>query len=97
VGKGNAIHQAELCDRLNTTPSTAKAMIRSARRQGVEILSGIPGYWIAENDQEKKDFVRLMRKQALSRLVSAGPIRKTLNNINGQMTLNEIMSNEVKV
>lgn len=91
MGKDNAIHQAQLCAVLNMSPSTVKLVIRSARKQGVEILSGVPGYWIAENDQEKKDFVRLMRKQALSRLVSTGPMRKTLNNIDGQMTLTDFI------
>lgn len=86
-GKENAIHQEELARRLGTTADNAKKLVRLARAQGLQILSGKCGYWIAENDAEKSEFVNLMRAQAFSRLRSAKPIRNTLNNISGQISL----------
>lgn len=89
IGKENAIHQEELAKRLSVKPAVAKLMVRQARQQGLEICSGTQGYWLAENDIERKEFVNMMRKQALSRLKSAKPINSTLNTINGQISLTD--------
>lgn len=87
VGRENAIHQKDLAARIGVTPDTAKYMVRMARQSGVEILSGIDGYWIAENEQEKISFIRMMQKQAFSRLKSANKIKSTMNDLDGQISL----------
>lgn len=92
IGKENAIHQEELASRLGVTPATAKIMVREARQRGLQILSGTCGYWLAENNLEKREFVLLMRKQAFSRLESAKPINSTLNEIDGQISLLDAMN-----
>lgn len=89
VGVENAIHQQDLAARLNTTPAAAKNIVRQARQQGLQILSGVEGYWFAADEQEKQAFVRLMQKQAFSRLKTASPIKNTLKQIQGQMNLTE--------
>lgn len=91
-GKNNAIHLEVLANRLGVNQGTAKNLVRSARRNGAFILSGINGYWYAENEQEKREFVLLMKKQAISRLVSIKAINRTLNTINGQYDLISILN-----
>jgi len=89
VGVENAIHQQDLAARLNTTPAAAKNIVRQARQQGLQILSGVEGYWFAADENEKQAFVRLMQKQAFSRLKTASPIKSTLKQIQGHMSLTE--------
>lgn len=90
VGIKNAIHQKDLANKLNITPAAAKTMVRQARQQGLQILSGTEGYWFAADENEKQAFVHLMQKQAFSRLKTASPIKSTLNQIKGQMSLLEM-------
>jgi biotin operon repressor len=92
VGIENAIHQQDLAARLNTTPAAAKNIVRQARQQGLQILSGVNGYWFAADENEKQAFVRLMQKQAFSRLKTASPIKNTLKQIQGQMNLTDVMN-----
>lgn len=70
VGEHNAIHQAELAERLRLSRDRLKKEIQAARRSGVPILSSTSGYWIAENDGERERFKRMMKKQAFGRLQS---------------------------
>lgn len=90
IGKENAIHQADLGQKLGITPAAAKMLVRKARREGMQILSGTEGYWLPKDDDEKRDFVKLMRKQALSRLVSSKPIKSALNETKGQLNLSDV-------
>ena len=87
VGRKNAIHQKDLAAKLGVSPDAAKYMVRMARQSGVQILSGIDGYWIAETEQEKLLYIRMMRKSAFSRLKNANRIKSTLNDIDGQISL----------
>ena len=91
VGVENAVHQNELAEMLNTTPAYAKNIVRKARQEGLQILSGVEGYWFPANELEKKEFVRLMQKQAISRLKTAKPIRSTLTQTQGQMSLSDAL------
>lgn len=75
VGRDNAIHQEELSRIMGISPRTTKIYIKQLRMQGEPILSGVYGYWYAENDHEKQLFINTMRKQAQSRLASAEAIK----------------------
>ena len=90
IGKANAIHQKELANRLGVTPAEAKHMVRKARQQGLQVLSGNDGYWFAADEEEKRIFVNTMRKPALSRLKTASPINKTISHLQGQISLSEL-------
>lgn len=92
VGRTNAIHQTELANRLGVTPAAAKQMVRRARQQGLQIISGTDGYWFAADEEEKRIFVRTMQKQALSRLKTATPIKDTIPHLQGQISLSECVS-----
>lgn len=90
VGKENAIHQADLGQKLGITPAAAKRMVRKARQAGKEVLSGSEGYWLPQDNTERMAFKRLMQKQAISRFISIKPTRNALNEISGQMDLTNI-------
>ena len=90
IGKENAIHQADLGQKLGVSPAAAKRMVHMARRENIQILSGTEGYWLPKDDTEREKFVSLMRKQALSRLVSSKPIKRALNETKGQLNLSDV-------
>lgn len=92
TGRSNAIHQKELAKRLGVTPAAAKQMVRRARQQGLQIVSGTDGYWFAADEEEKRIFVRTMQKQALSRLKTAKPINNTISQMQGQISLSECVT-----
>lgn len=94
VGIENAIHQQDLAAKLHKTPATTKYIVRQARQQGLQILSGVNGYWLAADEKEKQTFVRLMQKQAFSRLKTASPIKSTLKQIQMRISLKGVF-NEV--
>ena len=52
TGEANAIHQAELAERLHVSRSELKRDIQAARRSGVPIMSGNSGYWIARGERD---------------------------------------------
>lgn len=81
-GKENAIHQKELAQFLGVTSATIKIMVKEARQQGVQIISGNGGYWIAKDDLEKKEFVAIMRKKAFTLLESAALINNSIEKTN---------------
>ena len=95
IGKANAIHQDKLAEMLGVPTQKAKRIVRQARKEGVEICSSTCGQWIAANDEERKEFVKSMYKQSISRFRTAKAIKRNLNRIQGQQTLfdDDIASN----
>ena len=93
IGKDKAIHLNELAERLGVTPSYAKKKIQEARREGKgsDIVSGSAGYWIAESEEERKAFENMLRKQAITRLKTTKPIRDSLKDYKGQMSLTDTL------
>ncbi len=88
IGKEHAVHMETLAAELGVSISTIKKMIREARQQGqYEIASGLEGYWIPENNYDKKVCVRQMRLQAFSRLRSVKPMENSLMVFEGQERL----------
>lgn len=87
IGKENAIHQSTLAALLGVSSEMAKRMVREARQNGYEILSGKQGYWLAKDDTERALCIRMFSMSAISRLKTARTIRTPLNNSDGQMSL----------
>ncbi len=87
TGKENAIHLDDLAQKLNDTSSRTKKQIQSARREGEWICSNQRGYWYTESEEEIKAYYYMLRKQALSRLETINPVRRTLNEVKGQISL----------
>lgn len=91
IGKENAIHQEELAALLGVTPAAVKKMVREARQKDLEILSGRQGYWFAKDDNERREFVSLLSKQAFTRLKTTKPIKSSLQEVNGQISLSDAL------
>ena len=89
TSKENAIHQKALAEKLGVNASTLKKYIQLARRNGINICSGNEGYWLAENEADIKAFENMLRKQALTRLKTTKPIRDSLKEYKGQMSLTD--------
>lgn len=96
IGKENAIHQEQLANILGVSRSTAKELVREARKNGEEILSGSCGYYYAKDDEERKEFVNSLSKQAYTRLKTTRPIKHSLNVIKGQMSIDDPNERERK-
>lgn len=68
TGKENAISAKELCDRLGfSSPRELQYQICSERQAGAVILSTCQdggGYFLPENDQEVKQFIRTLENRA---------------------------------
>lgn len=90
IGKKNAIHLKELSEALGVKESVAKKYVQEARRKGSIICSGQVGYWIPESDTEIKSFASEQRKQALSRLKTTKPMRDSLKEYKGQISLSDV-------
>lgn len=92
IGKANAIHQEELARRLGVNPAGAKRIVRKARAAGMQIMSSQCGYWITDNDADMQAYFDMMRRQALSRLKTIKPVRNTLNETKGQISLSDVLA-----
>jgi biotin operon repressor len=90
-GRENALHQEQLAEILGVSRDTVKSLVRKARKNGAEILSGISGYYYPKDDEERKAFVYTLSKQAFTRLKTARPIKSTLDEIKGQISLSDIL------
>lgn len=88
-GSENAIHLKSLSDRLGIAETTIKKYIRNARKNGVPICSDQRGYWVSNNVNEQRLFVETMRKHAFSRLAMTKHMKKTTDEIEGQISLND--------
>ena len=93
TGKENALHQEEIANRLGISRARVKALIRAARDKGIEILSGIHGYYYAKDDNEREEFAATISKQAYTRLKTAKPIKCALKNVSGQISLSDALNN----
>ena len=87
IGRENAVSMTALADMLNVSTTTVKKLVREARNEGYQIVSGIDGYWITDDPKEKRTFVTEMQKQALSRMVSTKHIRSALEETEGQESM----------
>lgn len=90
LGKENAIHQKDLAARLGMTCSKLRAEIHSARLRGVEICStNRDGYYFAKDEMERREYVNIQSKQAISRFKTSKAVRRSLREIEGQMEITE--------
>lgn len=88
-GKENAIHLLPLSEKLGVSDHTAKKYVQAARRNGLMICSGQDGYWITDNSDEIRAFETTLHKQAISRLRTTKPMRDTLKEYKGQISLDD--------
>lgn len=70
-GKENAIHLEQLAHALNMSDTCIKKHIKEARRNGAPIMSAKCGYWLTENEAERRAFIDNMNAQGYARLKTA--------------------------
>ena len=85
-GKANAKHLETLAAELELPVHIVKRMIRQARKDNI-ILSGSEGYWLPESREEGAAWLRMMKRQAISRLATIKHTRKALQEIPEQLRL----------
>ena len=88
-GKENAISQKDLAAKRGITPAKLKAEIRKARLNGIEICSGQTGYYFPKDDEERRAFYNMQRKQALSRFMTSKTVKHSLENVDGQLSMDD--------
>lgn len=88
----NAIFQKDLAKQIGITTTLLKKAIRYARQQGFNIISGIHGYYLTDDEEIKKRFIRTMSRQAKTRFSSIATMKKAVDDVGiiGQMSLDEI-------
>ena len=93
TGHENAKSQHQLCEELECKPEQLKAAIQRFRRENMDkslcILSCGKGYFIAENNEEKRRFLRMMQGQATARFKTIQQIKRSLGSPDGQQTFDE--------
>lgn len=89
IGKANAIHQIELAESLGIEPSHVKSLVRKAREDGEQIISGSQGYWMAESDDEAKQFIDKFEKNGVRRIKTVKSMKDSLKIPKGQKTLKQ--------
>lgn len=89
TGRENAIHQVDLAELLNVKPAVVKRIIRVARNKGVFICSDACGYYFPANTTEKRRWVIMMYKQAISRFSSSKCMNLSLKDVEGQISLTD--------
>ena len=89
-GKENAIHLSELSNNMHMNESKVKKLIQKARQSGyLDICSSNAGYWISKDEEERKAFEKMLRRHALTCLKTTKPIRDSLKEYKGQISLSE--------
>ena len=93
VGHENAKSQHQLCEELGCKPEQLKATIQRFRRQNTDkslcILSCGKGYFIAENNEEKRKFLRMMQGQATARFKTVQQIKRLMDEPDNQQTFDD--------
>lgn len=88
-GEENAIHVQELADIFGTNITTIKKEIRRLRLEGILICSNTKGYFMPATRAEIEQYYKTWRKFALTCIRSLKAARKALNEIGGQISLEE--------
>jgi len=86
-GIENAKHLQDICKEWGMSKSNAKKLIREARLQGIEICSGIEGYWLAADIVDRNKFLHSLKRQAFERIKTAKGINTTSDMIKEQTDL----------
>lgn len=96
VGKENAIHQEPLAKLLGVSCTALKKLIRSARNEGVHIMSGKQGYYRPKDNNERRQFISNLQKQAATRFKTANIVKAALNDtavqIEGQLSIDDYIN-----
>lgn len=92
VGKSNAVRRETIAQLTNIHDRKVRSCIASMRRKGVAIISSssCAGYWLAENDDEKKEYLKMMESYGKHCFGVGTTMRQELKNA-GQMSIEELL------
>jgi biotin operon repressor len=65
-----------LAEKLRTTPREVELMVQAARAEGVAIVSGAQGYWLAATPEEAKAWEDAQRRRILAMFRSLRGVRR---------------------
>ncbi len=87
-GAENAKHLQTICKEWGMSETNVKKIIREARLHGIEICSGVEGYWLAADIVDRNNFLHSLKKQAFERIKTAKGINNATDDIKGHADLN---------
>ena len=77
IGRDHARTIGELAEVLYVPRRTIEEAVQSARLDGVPIVSGSEGLWIASTPQEARTAALALRRRAITQLVTSRALRRT--------------------
>ena len=91
IGRDHARTIGELAEALNVPRRTIEEAVQSARLDGVPIVSGSEGLWLAQTPQEAHEAALALRRRAIHQLVTARALRRAGDAMQGTpLTLWEV-------
>ena len=88
-GRENAVSLAYLAEMLKVSERTAKKYVSHARKNGTPIVGDQYGYYRPANREELQWYYRIFRKRGLTALSSISSARQDLQEVPGQLALEE--------
>lgn len=88
-GRENAVSLAYLAGMLNVSERTAKEYVSRTRKKGTPIVGDQYGYYRPANREELQWYYRIFRKRGLTALSSISSARRDLQEVPGQLALEE--------
>lgn len=75
IGRDHARTIGELAEALNLPRRSIEEAVQAARLEGVPIVSGSEGLWIASSSHEARSAALALRRRAITQLVTARALR----------------------
>ena len=95
VGKDHARTYGELAETLNVPRRVIEESVQQARLDGVPIVSGSEGVWIASSPQEALEAAQALRRRAITQLVTARALRHAGRRMAASRNYGEIIQTEL--
>ena len=91
-GRENSVSLAYLAEMLKVSERTAKKYVSHARKKGTPIVGDQFGYYKPANREELQWYYRIFRKRGLTALSSISSARRELQEMPGQLVLEDVGS-----
>ena len=95
VGRDHARTIGELAEALNLPRRVIEESVQAARLDGVPIVSGSEGLWIASTAQEAQQAAQALRRRAITQLVTARALRAAGKRMAALDHYNDIIQTEL--
>lgn len=90
-GRENAVSLAYLADLLQVNERTVKKYVSMIRIQGTPIIGDVCGYYKPADRSELQWYFHLFHKRGITSLRSISSARRDLQDVPGQLTLEELL------